>query len=397
MHILIFCEQHPHTLGGAQMSTLLQAKFLERAGHTVTYVSPALRSGPVDDPQFIDLPSWSVPTVREYTWLWPADRHLQIVTDKLRHRPPVDIVHVQSDFWGAAFGYRFARENEKPVVHTMHHRLDIGVDGSIPFPGLFYAMLGRWQKWSLGDRFRRRPRNAFDYLAQYAAEADVVIAPSRHFARLLTSRGVATKTGALPTVIPTGVDDDVLHDVSRHQTATSGALQVAWVGRFSPEKRIIEFCQALSLVNSPITVTLVGDGVLRHKAKSVAPDFVTFTGALPYRDALGVIANADVLVQSSNNFETQGMTVSEAIALGTHVVIVDANIAEELPAGSFSVTRDLSAEALAEALDACANDIADLRRPGKESVRHEFRQSSRTAQMVDIYELTLDLGAPPRR
>jgi glycosyltransferase involved in cell wall biosynthesis len=91
------------------------------------------------------------------------------------------------------------------------------------------------------------------------------------------------------------------------------------------------------------------------------------------------------------------MTVSEAIALGTHVVIVDANIAEELPAGSFSVTRDLSAEALAEALDACANDIADLRRPGKESVRHEFRQSSRTAQMVDIYELTLDLGAPPRR
>jgi len=397
MHIVIFCEQHPHTLGGAQMSTLLQTKFLERAGHTVTYVSPALRSGPLDDPQFIDLPSWRVPTVREYTWLWPTSQHLRLVAEKLSRRPPVDIVHVQSDFWGAAFGYRFAQQNRKPIIHTMHHRLDIGVDGSIPFPGLFYAMLGRWQKWSLGERFRRRPRNAFDYLAQYAAEADVVVAPSEHFARLLTSRGVATKAGALPTVIPTGVDDDVLHDVSRHETTSSGALTVAWVGRFSPEKRIIEFCGALRLIRSPISVTMVGDGALRRKAESVAPDFVTFTGALPYRDTLRVIAEADVLVQSSKDFETQGMTVSEAIALGTHVVIVDANIANELPTGSFSVTRDLSAEALAEALDSCANDIAHLRLLRKESVRHEFRQSSRTAEMIEIYNLMLGLGAPPRR
>ena len=54
MHVLIFCEQHPFTLGGAQVSVNLQAEFLERAGHTVTFVSPSLRSGPVDDAQFID-------------------------------------------------------------------------------------------------------------------------------------------------------------------------------------------------------------------------------------------------------------------------------------------------------------------------------------------------------
>ena len=397
MHILIFCEQHPHTLGGAQMSTLLQTKFLERAGHTVTHVSPALRSGPLDDPQFIDLPSLNVPTVREYTWLWPTSQHLRIVAEKLKHRPPVDIVHVQSDFWGAAFGYRFARQNQKPVIHTMHHRLDIGVDGSIPFPGLFYAMLGRWQKWSLGERFRRRPRNAFDYLAQYAAEADVVIAPSRHFARLLSSRGVVTRTGTSPTVIPTGVDDDELAVVSRGGNAAHGALKIAWVGRFSPEKRIIEFCQALRLIRSPISVTMVGDGALRSRAESVAPDFVTFTGALPYRDTLRVIAEADVLVQSSNDFETQGMTVSEALAVGTHVVVVDTNIAAELPVGAFSVARDLSAEALAEALDDCARDIGNLRRSRNEAVSREFRQSSRTAEMIEIYNLMLGLGAPPRR
>jgi glycosyltransferase involved in cell wall biosynthesis len=142
---------------------------------------------------------------------------------------------------------------------------------------------------------------------------------------------------------------------------------------------------------------MVGDGALRSRAESVAPDFVTFTGALPYRDTLRVIAEADVLVQSSNDFETQGMTVSEALAVGTHVVVVDTNIAAELPAGAFSVARDLSAEALAEVLDDCANDIRKLRRPRNDALSNEFRQSSRTAEMIEIYNRMLGLGAPPRR
>lgn len=335
MHILIFCEQHPHTLGGAQTSVLLQAKFLERAGHAVTFVSPALRSGPVDDPRFIDLPSWSIPTVREYTWLWPRSKHLAIVEDALVSRPPVDIVHVQSDFWGAAFGYRFARARALPLVHTMHNRLDVGVDGSVPLPSLLYAMLSIWQKWSLRDKFMHRPRTAFQFLAQFAAQADAVIAPSHHFARLLESHHVAPRGGRELDVVPTGIDDDVLTDVPVSVGGGSGPLRLVWVGRFSPEKRLVEFCEALRLVTEPILVTIVGDGALREQAVSIAPEFVTFTGGLPYAEALRAIADADVLVQSSDNFETQGMTVTEALALGTHVLVVDKQIAGELPAGSF--------------------------------------------------------------
>ena len=385
MHIAIFCEQHPHTLGGAQMSVLLQAKFLERAGHTVTFVSPALRSGPLDDPKFIDLPSMAVPTVKEYTWLWPRNRHMKLIADGFVNRPPVDIVHIQSDFWGAAFGYRFAREYGIPLVHTMHHRLDVGVDGSIPFSGVFYAMLGEWQKWSLRDRFERRPRHAFDYLAQYAKEADAVIAPSRHFAKLLSSKGVHTKSGDPLVVIPTGVDDDILASVD-HRGETDGHLRVSWVGRFSPEKRVIEFCEALRLVTEKMTVTMVGDGALRAKAELVAPDFVTFTGALPYDGAIRTIADADVLVQSSAGFETQGMTVTEALALGTHVVVVDADIAGELPEGAFSLTDDLSPEAMAAVLDARARAHRDSTRTHDTAFRTLFAQSSRTAQTVALYE-----------
>ena len=388
MHIAIFCEQHPHTLGGAQTSVLLQAKFLERAGHVVTFVSPALRTGPLEDPGFIDLPSMAVPTVKEYTWLWPGNRHLRLIDEGFAKRPPVDIVHVQSDFWGAAFGYRYAREHNIPVVHTMHHRLDVGVDGSIPFPALFYAMLGVWQKWSLSERFRRRPRHAFDYLAQYAKEADVVIAPSHHFARLLESKGVATKSGAALTVIPTGVDDDVLDRIEHHESTTD-SLSVAWVGRFSPEKRVVEFCEALTLAKESLTVTMVGDGALRPRAEAMAPQNVRFVGALPYDKAIQTIADADVLVQSSSGFETQGMTVTEALALGTHVVVVDADIAGELPEGCFTLTPDLSAQAMADALDSLARTEHGGTRRLDPEFRRQFRQSTRTAQTIDLYRALL--------
>lgn len=385
MHALIFCEQHPHTLGGAQVSVNLQAEFLERAGHTVTFVSPSLRSGPVDDERFIDLPSFAIPTVKEYTWLWPRKSHLSQIAEALRTRPPVDLVHIQSDFWGAALGYRFAQINALPLIHTMHHRLDVGVDGSVPFPGLFYAMLGRWQRWSLGTRFNGRPTNAFDYLAGYAHHSDVVTAPSGHFARLLSEKDVVSRRNPTIAVIPTGVNDDVLDTIARTEREPHASPVVAWVGRFSPEKRLLEFLAGVALATKPLAVVVAGDGALAPRAKAIAGDNVSFLGAVAYEKAIDVIARADVLVQSSNNFETQGMTVTEAVSMGTHVIIVDPDIAGDLPVGSYTLTADLSAGAMGIALDSAVQ--SHLPRTGARDLSHlvQFRQSRRTEQMIEQY------------
>jgi glycosyltransferase involved in cell wall biosynthesis len=385
MHVLIFCEQHPFTLGGAQVSVNLQAEFLERAGHAVTFVSPSLRSGPVTDSRFIDLPSFAIPTVKEYTWMWPRTSHLTLIETALRNRPPVDIVHVQSDFWGAALGYRFADENAVPLVHTMHHRLDVGVDGSIPFPALFYAMLGQWQRWSLGTRFGKRPTTAFDYLAGYAHNADIVTAPSGHFARLLTHNNVTSRRNPPIEVVPTGVNDDVLDTVVRTPRVKHDSPVYAWVGRFSPEKRLLEFLDGVALATEPLTVVVAGDGALAKKAKARAEDNVVFLGAVPYERAIEVIAEADFLVQSSDDFETQGMTVTEAVSMGTHVIVVDAEIAGDLPDGSYTLTDGLTAAAMGRALDLTAQ-----RHVPAEGIRNldhlvEFRQSRRTEKMLDLY------------
>jgi glycosyltransferase involved in cell wall biosynthesis len=385
MHVLLFCEQHPFTLGGAQVSMNLQAEFLERAGHVVTFVSPALRTGPVDDERFIDLPSFAIPSVREYTWIWPSQRHLAQVERALRARPAVDVVHVQSDFWGAALGYRFGRERDLPIVHTMHHRLDVGVDRSIPFPGLLYALLGRWQKWSLGDDAVARPRNAFDYLAGYAHHSDVVTAPSEHFARLLAKRDVVSRRHPEIAVISTGVSDDVLERVAGLSRNPRNVTRVAWVGRFSPEKRLLEFLEGVAECPEPVEVVIVGDGGLASKAKALATPNVRFVGAVSYDRAIELIADADILVQTSHDFETQGMTVTEALSMGTHVVLVDSAVADGLPKSLVTVAADLTPKALGDALAQAVRTVESTKRQRDLGNLTEFRQSHRTAQMITQY------------
>lgn len=385
MHILIFCEQHPLTLGGAQVSTILQGRFLERAGHTVTFVSPAQRSGPVTDPRFIDLPSHRIPGVAEYTWLWPATQHLDVIERRLSEMPPVDLVHVQSDFWGAALGFRFAEKHGLPSVYSLHNRLDVGIDRSVPFPNILYAILGRWQQWSLGRSRGGTPRDAFEYLRGFAQRADAVIAPSAHFRRLLNEKNVHPRNGGAIDVIPTGVDDDLIDEMASLPPKVSDEPRIVWVGRFSPEKRLLEFLEGVALMREQATVVVVGDGRLATEGERAAADSVVFSGPLPYRDALAEIVKSDILVQSSYGFETQGMTVTEAIALGTFVVLVDPAIAEGLPEGHYAVTEDTSASALAATLDEAVRQHGGSSRSVSRRARNELRQSSRTAQMIDVY------------
>ena len=116
---------------------------------------------------------------------------------------------------------------------------------------------------------------------------------------------------------------------------------------------------------------------------------VVFAGRLPYVETLRRIATADAVVQTSVGFETQGMTVFEAASLGTPSVVSDADIAAELGSGMWPVA-DPTIAALAAALRTAAADIAAGAAPVPDpSLRERFRQSSRTAAMVEVYERAL--------
>ncbi|MBF0817038.1 glycosyltransferase [Microbacterium paludicola] len=399
MHVVIFADQHVESLGGAQVSTRLQRRYLERAGHTVTIVAPRRHGARAvvnaDDPAYLDLPSIPITLDREYSFTWPGRAADRAIDRGMTERLAPDVVHVQADFWGAFLGYRFAARHGLPVVHTMHNRVDVGIEATAPFPGLVLRALNGWRRAVL----RGLPGGAatgadgWAYLRGLARGARAVTAPSSHFARRLEAHGVFDAVD----VVWNGIDDEVFDRVRAEAPAerAPGPPRFVWLGRMSPEKRLLPFLEALAQAHVECEVELIGGGGQLAAARKLVDahgmqDRVRFAGKLAYDETLRRIAAADALVQTSIGFETQGMTPFEAASLGTPAVISDPDIADEIGEGVWRVEAPADEQgrirALAAALSRAAADIAAGTAPVPDpGMPARFRQSSRTAAMVEVY------------
>jgi 1,2-diacylglycerol 3-alpha-glucosyltransferase len=396
----MFGDQHLESLGGAQVSMQLQRRFLEKAGHTVTVVAPRMhgpRGGALVGPDaaYLDLPSVPITPDREYAFTWPGARTDRFLDAAMKGRPPVDVVHVQADFWGAFIGHRFASRHRLPVVHTMHNRVDVGIRATAPFPDLVLRLLNAWQRRALDGVSERSAagRDGWSYLRRFAGRSDAVTAPSTHFARRLEEHGAVPAHGtSVVDVVWNGIDDDVLEAAlaSAATTRPPGPPRFVWIGRMSPEKRLLPFLEAVAESGVAAEVEVIGGGGQLRAARRLVEKrrpaaSVRFAGRMPYAEALRRIQGADAVVQTSIGFETQGMTAFEAASLGTPSVVSDPDIAEELGPGRWDVA-DGSVAALADALRRAAADIEARTAPAPDpTVRDRFRQSSRTAAMLDVY------------
>ncbi|KIP95208.1 glycosyltransferase [Microbacterium sp. MEJ108Y] len=399
MHIVFFGDQHLDSLGGAQVSMRLQREFLERAGHTVTVVAPKMhgaRASRIADSSNVDLPSVPITTDREYSMSWPGRSTDRALDRRMTHRPPVDLVHVQADFWGAFIGHRYAARHGIPVVHTMHNRVDVGIAAVTPLHGPVLRALNLWRRRALrGAAEQMRGNDGWAFLRGIASGSSAVTAPSTHFARRLEEHGVFSPVD----VVWNGIDDDV-----REATLAAapigrapGRPRFVWLGRMSPEKRLLPFLEAFVESGIDADLEIIGGGAQRAAAEKIVSGLsnVHFAGKLSYADTLARIAAADALVQTSIGFETQGMTPFEAATLGTPSVISDPDIAAELGGGLWAApgaagTEDQRRAGLVETLRRAASDIAAgiAPQPMRE-VSESFRQSSRTAAMIEIYERVL--------
>jgi len=410
MHIVFFADQHADSLGGAQVSMRLQRKYLERAGHTVTSVAPRMHSprmhasqaalaGAEGDPGSVDLPSIPITVDREYSLTWPGRRTDRFLDRALTRRPPVDLVHVQADFWGAFIGHRFAHRHGIPVVHTMHNRVDVGIAAVTPLHRPVLGVLNLWRRQALrGIGVQPGGADGWAYLAGIAAESRAVTAPSGHFARRLEQHGVFGSVD----VIWNGIDDEVREQVlaARAPERVPGRPRFIWLGRMSPEKRLLQFLEAVVASDVDADIEIVGGGGERRAAERIAAragrPVIRFAGRIGYAEVLARIAAADAVVQTSIGFETQGMTPFEAATLGTPTVVSDPDIAGELRGGLWAVPDVGTDEprriaALAETLRIAAADIAAGRAPEPDpQVATDFRQSSRTAAMLEVYARAID-------
>ena len=392
MHILMFSDQHADSLGGVQVSIRLQKRFLEQAGHTVTVCAPKMHREHTGDPDYVDTPSIPITLDREYSMTFVGRRADRFLDRALAGRPRVDVVHVQADYWGAMLGYRYAARHGIRAVHTFHNHMEFGLEQVVPFPKVAIRALLWWERRVLRPAKSSLAPSAWAYLNELALRAGASTAPSGHFAALLERKRAASDV----EVVLTGADDAVLEQVLRDApTRPAGRPLFVWMGRMSAEKRILEYLEAIRLADVDAEFRLYGAGLLFSRAQAFVRDNglagrVVFAGKVPYPDALAAIASADALVQTSIGFETQGMTVFEAAALGTPSIISDPNIAGELPDGVYWQPADGSVAALAATLRLVAADVASGSKLVVEpQTSRAFRQSFQTNRMIGVYERVL--------
>jgi glycosyltransferase involved in cell wall biosynthesis len=263
----------------------------------------------------------------------------------------------------------------------------------MPFPSLALRVLGGWQRWML--RSRLTGHDGWAYLRGLARRADAVTAPSAHFARRLEDNGAVPAGDRHVDVVWNGIDDEILDEaLALAAPRRPGPARFVWLGRMSPEKRLLPFLEALCDSGLRADVQVLGGGGERRAAERYierrAPEAsVVFGGRMTYVETLRRIAEADAVVQTSIGFETQGMTVFEGASLGTPSVVSDPDIGAELQSGFWQVP-DASTGALAETLIRAAADIAAGTAPEPNpTVAERFRQSSRTAAMLAVYERVL--------
>jgi glycosyltransferase involved in cell wall biosynthesis len=248
----------------------------------------------------------------------------------------------------------------------------------------------------LGHKLPKNSKDIWAFKEQISRHANFVTSPSGHFARELEKHHVVEKA----LVFPNGVDDDVVEGIHPvvHEDLNR-ELDFVWAGRFSGEKRITEFIGAFHTANlKDAHLHIYGSGQLEAKVRLLLVQLglhksATFHGRLPHRELVARFAEADLVAQSSVGFETQGMTVYEAIAVGTPVLVADPKIAAELPSEHVWLSKTPSVDDMARALTRAAKDIrSGNTKRALETGDWSVLQSRITEKMIGIYKKAIQQG-----
>ena len=380
MRIALVCDYSLDYLGGAQSAFLDQAQILRDQGHDVTVISPTVRSqgahaqhataearsqhhtsdgdhGPIPSPDAItieariNLPVVDMPLVRNTTKL--RERLAQLLRERR-----IDVVHIHSEFGLTAAAIDAARELGIPVVQTVHTFFwQAGLRGV----GDRLAAAGvRWfAKWVRGVACSRqnlassRTDSTLRGITLSTAErTQVVVSPSAHQADELRAAGL-TDVVVIENASP---EQEPAEHGAAHPEGSPPAMpltdvtlppRIAWVGRLTPEKRILEFIEAIGVAQRELDpgslhVDIIGDGPLAAAAETAVAALphpngqtaeVRLLGRLSRDEVRAHMRAAHLVALTSFGFDNQPVTVVEALTEGRSVLYVDPRLREGLEAG----------------------------------------------------------------
>ena len=409
MRIALFTDIYLDIPGGIPSSIKAQKSALQKLGHQVTIFCPGDQTNNTEKDLYI---------VPAHRFLRPnqaplAKRPKKILSSIKKEYPVFsdyfDLIHVHYEASCSIAGVKLAKEYKIKLIQTMHGREDIAINTNLPAPTKYLVarLLNIMHSISLGrlsSKTERLPRkdsfliknsvcqNMWQLMVRQANLADAVISPSAHFAKNLKHYGVKKPIH----VISNGVDDSYLQNLgfSIRLFKQNEHLRIIWNSRLSKEKRILPLLQ--SVANSKhkdrIDLTIIGDGNQMQEAKNFAKSHlqssqIKFLGIVPHEQIFNFMQNQHISVINSYGFDTQGMTILEAVACGLPILYADPAMDEVVPKHGGLRSSNDSVAAMTDTIDQLFAYPALIEEMSKNTIKAKdsVLQSTQISKLLELY------------
>ena len=363
------------TTDGVVTAVLTTRRALEALGHEVFIIAP----DPGPEYREEGVYYFKAAKLRTYKGyyvpLFPSNK------SEILHKINPDIIHVRGVAFMAEKALIASWNLNIPVVITYDTAVTEVIDQYSPI---------KLPKKSLVKMARR-------YLRSILGRATAVIAPTESI-----RKEILNQLGAVPkkmVVIPTGIDTgkftrsiDGLNIRKKYGIADKRV--VITVGRLSKEKNVDLLIDSIKLLSEDIVLMIVGSGPNEAELKQKVADEglserVIFTGYLFGQELVNHYSCADTFA-SASTFETQGLTVIEAMSCGLPVACANGRAFKDfIKDGVNGFLFDTNVESCGRAIISALSATSELLEKSRETA-NSFDLHKTTERLVEFYQEVID-------
>ena len=316
MRIGLFTDSFLPIVDGVGRVVHNYARTVPNKGHECYVIAPMSNAGYLGDTPYelLEFLSIEVPTQRQYSTGIPTlDAHYR---ERIR-RIPLDIVHAHSPFLAGREALFIARRKKIPVVGTFHSR----------YYDDFYKLTKMDVAANIGVK----------YIVDFYNRCDEVWAVSESSSQALHEYGFKRDI----IVMPNGISATILGEQDREQAIRTLNLPrsnvLLYCGQINWKKNILRILNACVLLKEDgrlFTLVLAGQGPdmqsVKDEVKALGlAENTMFTGHITDEKLLNGLYQATTLFVFPSIYDTCGLVVREAAAMGTPAVVVEGSGAAE--------------------------------------------------------------------
>lgn len=322
MRILQVANFVTPTSGGLRTTVEALAHEYQNAGHRSLVVTPAFEENPWrrETTAFVGIGGRRLPFSNGYRVVVSRKSLVELVS---LWRPDVIELHDRTTL---SWVPKWSAENGIPCVLIAHERVTDVVRGKFSAARPLTSLLHRWSRCA-------------------AESASAIVCASR-----FAADDFATWSSAVH-IVPLGVDVIFAESWGK----TRDPRTAIFVGRLSPEKNpelLVDACRVLAKRGKPVRAVFVGDGPMREELEHRAAGLdVLFVGYVRDRRWVAEELSRATVCVAPSTYETFGLSIVEALACGTPVVVPSVGAGQEIVTDRCGAVADPTAKGFADAIE----------------------------------------------